>query len=88
MLDRTSQHSLAATKPRIRFAYLILTDGRCIGSNHFGPCGLDHLNQWDWIVGHLISEFGCNADDVSCVETDEGDRIAVNGKIVCEMVEE
>lgn len=77
-----------AAKPRTRFAYLMLTDGRVIGSNHYGEFGLNRLNQWAWIVGHMISEFGCNPDDVSCVETDEGDRIAVNGKIVAQLEDE
>jgi hypothetical protein len=85
MLDRTSQHSL---KPRIRIGYIVLTDGRVIGSNHFGEYGINRLNQRDWIVGHMISETGCNADDVGCVETDEGDRITVYGNIAAELVEE
>ena len=37
-------------------------------------------------VGYMINEFGCNPEDVSCVETDEGDRIAVSGKIEAELV--
>lgn len=77
-----------AAKPRTRFVYIVLTDGRVIGSNHYGEFGINYTNQWPWIVGHMISEFGCNPDDVSCVETDEGDRIAVKGEIAAELVEE
>lgn len=78
-----------AVKPRLRFAYLILTeDGRCIASNHYGEFALNRLNRWDWIVGYMIQEFGCDPDDVDCLETDDGDRITVDGKIVAELVEE
>ena len=72
-----------------RWAYLIALDGRrCFTSNHYGDCGLNRHNQWAWIVGHMIDETGCNPDDVSCVETDDGDRIAINGKIEAELVRE
>ena len=83
--------TITIEKPKTRIAYLMLTDGlrvRCIGTNHYGECGLTRHNQWGWIIGHMISEFGCEPDDVSCVETDDGDRIAVNGKIVGELVVE
>ena len=72
----------AALKTPIRVGYLMLLDGRCIASNHYGDCGLSRHNQWPWIVGHMISEYGCDENEVSCVETDTGDFIAVDGLIV------
>jgi hypothetical protein len=83
--------SLATIRKPTKFAYLMVNEGprvRCVGSNFYGDCGLNHTNQWAWIVGHMISEFGCEPDDVSCVETDDGDKIAVAGKIVGELVVE
>lgn len=77
-----------AQKPRIRFAYLMSLDGRCIATNHYGECGLNRHNQWAWIVGYMVNEFGCDPDNVYCIETDEGDRITVDGEPVAYLTEE
>ena len=79
MLDKTSTATLAA-RPAVQFIYLMLIEGRCLASNVRGEVGINSKNQWAWIVGAMVNEFGCDPDDVSCLETDEGDLIAVNGK--------
>ena len=82
---------------KTRFLYLMFIDDsihnhiarhRCIATNHRGDCGINRHNQWAWIVGNLVNETGCNPDEVSCVETEEGDRFAINGKIVAYLMEE
>jgi hypothetical protein len=77
---------------RTKWAYLMLIkDGhldRCIASNHYGDCGLTHMNKWAWVVGNLINETGCNPDSVHCVETDEGDKITIDGKVAAYLIEE
>ena len=74
--------TVATLKPRTTFAYLMLLDGRCLATNHYGPCGLSHLNQWGWVCGYITREFDCDENAVSCVETDDGDFIAVDGLII------
>jgi hypothetical protein len=36
----------------------------------------------------MISEFGCEPEEVTSIETEDGDKIAVNGNIVGELVVE
>jgi hypothetical protein len=65
------------------YAYLIrLEDRGCFASNHYGDCGLNWSNQWGWIADSVAKEFECSADDVNCLETDDGDVLTVNGKPV------
>lgn len=40
------------------------------------------LRKWSWIAEQFAEEFNCRPDDVDCVQTDDGDKIAVRGKIV------
>lgn len=57
--------------------------GHQIAENIYCADGVNARNQWGWIVAHVKEHFGCDEDDVSCVETDDGnDMIAVRGKIV------
>ena len=79
MLDKTSTATLAA-RPAVPFIYLMLIEGRCLASNVRGEVGINSRNQWSWIVGNIVGEFGCDPEAVTCLETDEGDMIAVNGK--------
>lgn len=82
-MDMLSKHlEPKPERPRTRFAYLILTDGRCIGTNHYGDCALNHTNEWAWIVGHMVDEFGCDPDAVHIEEggeSDEHDWITIDG---------
>jgi hypothetical protein len=39
------------------------------------------------IVGYLVNEFGCNPDDIKSIETDDGDKITVGGKITAYLEE-
>lgn len=67
------------TTPTLAFIYLhdALT-GAVLGS-----CGYsDHGAMWDWIAGTVAGQFECRADDVSSVETDDGDRITAKGEVV------
>jgi hypothetical protein len=57
-------------------------DGRPFAENITGPHGINHLNRRDWIVSSVAHEFECHADDVSFVETEDGDLIAVRGEPV------
>ena len=57
-------------------------NGKRIASNIYGANGINHTNQWGWIVDAVKEHFGCDEDDVECVETEDGDMIAVCGKIV------
>lgn len=66
----------------LRKARVIMLDGRCIATNHFGPCGLDHLNLWGWVSAAIAAECECSADDVHCVETVDGDFISADNLIV------
>lgn len=52
--------------------------GRCLGSLWHRGIG----TKWDWIAATVASEYGCSADDVDCIETDDGDKITVNGVVV------
>ena len=81
--------TITIERPRIKVGYLMLTDGlrvRCISSNIMGEHGINRHNQWAWIVGMMVDEFNCEPEDVSCVETADGDKIAVKGTIVGELV--
>lgn len=73
-------------RPQTRFAYVFVESGihvRCIGTNHYGDCGLNHLNQWAWIVGLMVNEFGCDPDAVHCEEGEDGEEfITIDGKRV------
>jgi hypothetical protein len=60
--------------------------GREIAHNIYCADGVNARNQWGWIVDHVKEHFGCDADDVECIECPEGDMIAVCGKI-CAYVE-
>lgn len=85
MLDKTTTTHLAA-RPAVPFIYLMLIDGRCLASNVRGEVGINRHNQWAWIVGNIVGEFGCNPEAVTCIETDDGDKIAVDGKPVAELI--
>lgn len=41
-----------------------------------------HLSIWPWAQRHLAFIHDCEVDEVDCIETDDGDRITVRGKIV------
>lgn len=79
MLDKTTTTQITA-RPAVPFIYLMLIEGRCLASNVRGEVGINRHNQWAWIVGNIVGEFGCAPEAVSCVESDEGDLIAVDGK--------
>lgn len=85
MLDRTT---ITDTRPPVVGLYLtLLDDRRIIASNIRSEYGIHRHNQWEWIVGNIVGWFGCDADDVSCLETEDGDMIAVKGSPVAELVE-
>lgn len=66
-----------------KFIYIMFTDGnRCVASNFCGEDGITYRNQWSWIVGHMIQEFGCDESDVGCIEMEDGDRVTVCGEVV------
>jgi hypothetical protein len=65
--------------PRISIHVL---GGREIAQNIYCADGVNARNQWGWIVDHVKEHFGCDEDDVECIETEDGDMIAVCGKIV------
>ena len=73
-------------KAPTKFAYLFVVEDngriRCVGTNYYGPAGLDHTNQWAWIVGHLVNELGCDPDTVHCEEAEDREWITVDGKRV------
>ena len=79
MLDKTNTAKIT-TRPAVPFVYLMLIDGRCLASNVYGEFGINRHNQWSWIVGMIVGEFGCDPEAVTCLETEDGDMIAVNGK--------
>lgn len=56
--------------------------GRKIAENIYGEHGVNRRNQWGWIVENVKEYFGCDDNDVECVEGEEGDLVAVCGKIV------
>lgn len=85
MLDKTNTATLA-TRPAVPFIYLMLIEGRCLASNVRGEVGINRHNQWSWIVGHIVGEFGCAPESVTCIETEDGDRICVDGKPVAEVI--
>jgi len=85
MLDKTSTATLAA-RPAVPFIYLMLIKGRCLASNVRGEVGINRHNQWSWIVGAIVGEFGCAPEAVTCIETETGDQIAVDGKPVAEVI--
>lgn len=80
--------TITIERPKTRFAYLFVTvDGgkRCIGTNHYGEHALNHTNEWAWIVGYMVNEFGCDPDAVHCEEGGEDDAhdwITIDGKRV------
>lgn len=39
-------------------------------------------DRWSWILSHITNEYACAADDVDCIETDDGDQITVGGEPV------
>ncbi len=51
--------------------------GRVIDSR---PISFDA--NWNWISQAVASWFDCSAEDVRCVETDEGDACVVDGEVV------
>lgn len=73
-------------RPKRRFAYVFVTSGihvRCVGSNHFGEFGLNRHNQWAWIVGLMVNEFGCDPDTVHIEEGEDGEEfITIDGERV------
>ena len=76
---------------KTRFAYLMLLDNRCIASNHYGECGLNHRNKWSWIVGALVQEFGCDPESITIIEMNENeprDLISINGDPVAYLINE
>lgn len=84
MLDRT-----ATTLQPTKTLYLMLTDsGRCLSRNFRGEFGIHSHNQWSWIVGSICGEFDCEPEQVSCIETEDGDKIALDGVAVAELIEE
>lgn len=84
MLDRT-----ATTIKPTKTVYLMLTDsGRCLSRNFRGEFGINSHNQWSWIVGSICGEFDCEPEQVSCIETEDGDKIALDGVAVAELIEE
>lgn len=85
MLDKTSTATLA-DRPAVPFIYLMLIEGRCLASNVRGEFGINRHNQWAWIVGYIVGEFGCAPEAVTCIETDDGDKIAVDGRPVAELI--
>lgn len=87
MLDRTT--TFPATKQEtIQAVYLMLEDGRCLSRSFRCVGGLNSSNSWSWIVGNICGEFDCHPDQVSTIETDDGERIAVDGKPVAEVIVE
>lgn len=67
------------------YAYLIrLEDRGCFASNHYGACGLNWSNQWNWIADAIAREFECDACEVGVLESDGdlGDLLTVAGKPV------
>lgn len=40
------------------------------------------LAAWPWVQDTVAAEYGCHPDEVRCIETDDGDRVTANGRIV------
>lgn len=52
--------------------------GQCLGSIGYSGTG----TRWEWIRARVAGEYGCEPDDVNCIETDDGDKITAGGRIV------
>ena len=87
MLDKTSTATIA-DRPAVPFIYLMLIEGRCLASNVRGEVGINSRNQWAWVVGNIVGEFGCDPDAVTCLQTEDGDKIAIDGVPVAEVIYE
>lgn len=78
----TIQHPLAAflegLRPKYHRCRITALDGRRIASASF----TDSMNSWPWVQEQVAAEFACEPDDVTCVETDDGDMVAVRGEPV------
>lgn len=64
--------------PRTKYVHDAMT-GRVITSR---TVGLGDPFSGQWIVEAIASAFECEADDVSCVETDDGEFFVINGERV------
>ena len=51
---------------------------RCYASAQF----TDLTNRWPWIKETVASYECCSTDDICCIETDDGDKITAQGRIV------
>lgn len=62
-----------------------ITDGRVLVSTYFES--RSPFKHHDWAVSRIAEEFECSVDDVTVLETDDGDVLAVKGcpmfRIVC-----
>lgn len=81
VLDRLFE-SARRPAPAKQLVYCYVMDARshrCIASAGFS----DFIsNRWPWVQQVVAGQFACRPDDVSCVETDDGDKITVRGEIV------
>jgi hypothetical protein len=60
----------------IKYIHCALT-GRVIDSRR-----LDEEANWNWISQAVASWCDCPADEVRCVETDDGEDLTVDGEVV------
>lgn len=75
-------HPLAAFLETLRPTYhrcrIKALDGRRIASASF----TDPSNAWPWVQDTVAAEFDCEPDDVTCLETADGEFVAVRGERV------
>lgn len=45
----------------------------------FAQTIIGYFDCWNWICETVADEFECSADDVDCIETDDGDLITALG---------
>ena len=50
--------------------------------NHCITCGYFTDSRWSWVQEVVAGEFQGHPNDVACIETEDGDKITLNGKVV------
>jgi hypothetical protein len=67
------------------WTYLHRDDGSVIAST---SCEWSPGGKWGWIARSFADDFGCMPDEVSILETENGDLITVKGEPVGYVIDE